>query len=98
MDLFVSLAVFIVAVGILRFISSPATGRGLDLFASGFLPYRARMDWPRGVQEEEPVPWTWSGGGRPDQPEFHELSGEGAPAASVVDRPLIDRGMARRRH
>ena len=97
MDLFVSLAIAALGVRIFMFLANPKTARGLDLFASGFLPYRAKLDWPRGVQEEEPVPWTWSAGGRPEVPEFHELDRGAAPAASAVDDALIDRGMARRR-
>lgn len=26
----------------------------------GFLPYRARLDWPQGVQEDDDVRWNWS--------------------------------------
>jgi hypothetical protein len=28
---------------------------------AAFLPYRPDDGWPRGVQEEEPRPWAWSG-------------------------------------
>ena len=65
MDLFVGLAIAALGVRIFMFLANPKTARGLDLFASGFLPYRAELGWPRGVQEEEPVPWSWSSGGRP---------------------------------
>ena len=34
--------------------------RRLDItFAQGFLPFRDRLDWPRGVQEEDTVSWRW---------------------------------------
>jgi hypothetical protein len=26
----------------------------------GFLPYRAKLDWPQGVQEDDDVRWNWS--------------------------------------
>jgi hypothetical protein len=29
-------------------------------FAEGFLPFRDRSGWPRGVQEEDGVHWNWS--------------------------------------
>jgi len=29
-------------------------------FAQGFLPFRDRSAWPRGVQEEDEVHWNWS--------------------------------------
>jgi hypothetical protein len=36
-----------------------ATPRGfLDLFGTGFLPYRADLGWPRGVQEEDLRTWS----------------------------------------
>ena len=31
----------------------------LDVFGSGFLPYRPDLGWPAGVQEEEPRAWTF---------------------------------------
>jgi hypothetical protein len=47
--------ILLLAAGIGRLLSSEGTTRGLDAFGSGFLPYRADMGWPRGVQEGEPV-------------------------------------------
>jgi hypothetical protein len=29
-------------------------------FGAGFLPYRARLEWPQGVQEDYDVRWNWS--------------------------------------
>jgi len=97
MELLAGLAAILAVIGLFRFLASPQTGRGLDLFASGFLPYRARLEWPRGVQEEDPVPWSWTGPRKPDGPEFQEIGGDDAPAASSVGRGSMVPGIARRR-
>jgi hypothetical protein len=96
MDIFVGLAAVLMVIGMLAFIVSPRTGRGLDFFGSGFVPYRG-PGWPQGVQEEDPVPWSWSTGRNAEVPEFHEINGDGAPTASAVDRGSMLEGMARRR-
>jgi hypothetical protein len=97
MDIVVGLAAVLMGIVIIAFIASPTTGRGLDLFAAGFLPYRSKLDWPRGVQEEEPVRWTWPVGSRSDVPEFHEIGADDAPPTAIVDRGFMGEGMARRR-
>lgn len=82
------------------------TGSRLDSFASGFLPYGS-AGWPRGVQEEEPVRWSWSRPGGPSptegsrsgtrtDPEVVELTGRDAPSASQVRRGPTVRRAARR--
>jgi hypothetical protein len=55
MDIVGILVILFLGAGIGRFLSSGGTARGLDALAAGFLPYRADMGWPRGVQEGEPV-------------------------------------------
>jgi len=97
MELLAGLAALLLIVGTFRFLASPQMGRGMDLFASGFLPYRAKLEWPRGVQEEDPVPWSWTSPRKPDLPEFHEIGGDDAPPASSVGRGLMIPGFARRR-
>jgi hypothetical protein len=52
--------ILLLAAGIGRLLSSEGVGRGLDAFGAGFLPYRADLGWPRGVQEGEPVPFKLS--------------------------------------
>ena len=98
MDIVFGFAAVLMGLGIFRFVTSPTTSRGLDVFGSGFLPYRADKSWPRGVQEEEPVPWTWS---RPDRavniPELIDVVGGDGPAATAVQPGRMVRGMARRR-
>ena len=59
MDTVASLVVVLVGVAILGWIASPTTARGMDTFGAGFVPYRS-AGWPQGVQEEDPVPWSWS--------------------------------------
>lgn len=98
MDIFFGFAAVLMGLGIFRFVTSPTTSRGLDVFGSGFLPYRADKSWPRGVQEEDPVPWTRS---RPDVaaniPEFIDVGRGDGPAATAVQPGHTVRGMARRR-
>jgi hypothetical protein len=52
--------ILLLAAGLGRILSSEGTTRGLDAFGAGFLPYRADMGWPRGVQEGEPVAFKLS--------------------------------------
>ena len=94
MDIFASLVVVLVGVAILGWIASPTTARGMDTFGAGFVPYRS-AGWPHGVQEEEPVHWSWSAPRAPDAtdggsgtahvPELVEISGPDAPPASAVN-------------
>jgi hypothetical protein len=59
MDIVTILIVVGISAAFVAFMGGQSTGRGLDAFAAGFLPYR-EAGWPRGVQEGEPIPWKWS--------------------------------------
>jgi hypothetical protein len=96
MDNLLGLAAILLVIGMVLFVTSPKTGRSLDVFGSGFVGYRA-SGWPQGVQEEDPVPWSWSAAGNPETAEFHEVDREGAPATTAVERGSMYDGMARRR-
>jgi hypothetical protein len=109
MDFLTVLVVMLAAVAMVSLVVSPGTPRVLDVFAAGFLPYRDRSaGWPRGVQEEEPVPWSWTQGERLDPPpdngsndglaaaEVFDISGESV-TATRVGRSSTIRGLARRR-
>ena len=60
MDVLGISVILLLAAGLGRLLSSEGTARGLDAFGAGFLPYRADMGWPRGVQEAELVPFKVS--------------------------------------
>ena len=96
MDIILGFAALLLVIGMVVFVMSPQTGRTLDVFGSGFVGYRA-SGWPQGVQEEDPVPWSWSTGGKPEIPEFHEVGRDGIPPATTVERASMHDGMARRR-
>ena len=67
MDLLTGLFLFVIGAALVKLVVSPGTERAIETFAAGFVAYRdPSAGWPRGVQEEEPVAWTWSGRGRPD--------------------------------
>ena len=94
MEIFAGLILISLVAAFVALIVSPRTARSLDTFAAGFLPYRS-AGWPQGVQEEEPVRWSWSAlrgrgaldgdtGTGPDDPEVMEIAGPGVPAASAV--------------
>jgi hypothetical protein len=68
--------ILLLAAGIGRLLSSEGTERGLDALGAGFLPYRADMGWPRGVQEGEPVAFKLSA-----------MSERGAPSANLEPPP-----------
>jgi hypothetical protein len=108
MEFLIGLAVFLLGLGMFTLIASPQTGRAMDIFAAGFLPYRGGLEWPQGVQEEDPVPWSWSApgapnanrlgsGAGPEGPEVIEIGRDRAPAARAVLRRSMGPGMARRR-
>ena len=59
MDLVNLLIVVVITVVVVVFMAGPSTGRVLDGFGAGFLPYR-EAGWPRGVQEAEPIPWDFT--------------------------------------
>jgi hypothetical protein len=80
MDVLGTTVILLLAAAIGRFLSSEGTARGLDAFGSGFLPYRADMGWPRGVQEGEPVAFKVSA-----------MSERGAPP--VDQEPAPDAGI-----
>jgi hypothetical protein len=94
MDIFAVVVFLLLGSALIVFVVSPTTARGLDTFGAGFVPYRS-PGWPRGVQEEEPVHWSWSAPRTPDvidgggsgtglEPELVEISGADAPVASSV--------------
>jgi len=95
MDNVIGFAALLLVIGTVVFVASPKTGRILDVFGSGFVGYRA-AGWPQGVQEEDPVSWSWSTGGTREIAEFHEVGPDGALAATSVDRGPMRDGMARR--
>ena len=59
MDFVTILIVLGISLVFVVFMAGETTGRGLDAFSAGFLPYR-ESGWPRGVQEGEPIPWKMS--------------------------------------
>jgi len=95
MDIFAVVVFVLLGTAMIAFVVSPTTARGLDTFGAGFVPYQG-PGWPHGVQEEDPVHWSWSAPRGPDatdgggsvalEPELVEISGPDAPAASVVHR------------
>jgi hypothetical protein len=95
MDIVAVVVFILLGTAMIAFVVSPTTARGLDTFGAGFVPYRS-AGWPHGVQEEEPVHWSWSpppgadatdgGIGTGLEPEFVEISGPNAPPALAVHR------------
>ena len=107
MDFFSVLVVIGTVAALLQWVTSRRTVAVLDLFASGFLPYRSDDGWPQGVQEADPVPWSWKPPADPtaDQPddgtsdvEIVEITRGAVPLASPVRREPLSRGSASRPH
>ena len=103
MDVIAGFVFVAVAAAVVALVVSPGTARGLDYFAAGFLPYRS-AGWPQGVQEEDPVPWSWSrsgGSGRADtlsaQADVVDIDADVAPPPTTVHRGALVPGLARRR-
>ena len=106
---FLSVLVVVGAVAaLLQWVTSRRTVAALDLFASGFLPYRSDDGWPQGVQEADPVPWSWTPPAaapteeRPVEAvgdvEIVEITRGAVPVASPVHREPLHPGSASRPH
>ena len=105
MDVVAAVVFIILGAALVAYVASPTTARGLDTFGAGFVPYRS-AGWPQGVQEEEPVHWSWSerrGPGAPDgdpdtspPSQIVEIAGPDAPVASAVHRGPIIHGRSGR--
>ncbi len=98
MDPFAGLVLVTLGAAFAALVVSPRTARSLDTFAAGFLPYRS-AGWPQGVQEEDPVPWSWSttrgrhastdvAGQTLDRAETVEISGDTSLAEVVELQPV----------
>ncbi len=64
MDIPATLVLIIVGGALVAWMTNPRTGPALDAWASGFIGYRS-YGWPRGVQEEEPVHFSFREPGDP---------------------------------
>jgi hypothetical protein len=61
MDLPSTLVMILVGAAVLGWLAVARNGRALDAFGLGFIGYRS-YGWPRGVQEEEPVHFSFDAG------------------------------------
>ena len=59
MDIPSTLILIIVGAAIVGWVTSPRTGQALEAFGLGFIGYRG-AGWPKGVQEEEPVHFSFT--------------------------------------
>lgn len=80
MDLLTALVLAVAGWLLYAWLTRSSTQTLLDTFGAGFLPYRADMGWPRGVQEGEPISFKVSA-----------LSERGAPAE--IPEPASDAGV-----
>jgi hypothetical protein len=67
MDVASTIVLIVVAAAILAWVTSPRTGHALEGFGLGFIGYRG-PGWPHGVQEEEPIHYTFHPPRDPDAP------------------------------
>jgi hypothetical protein len=79
MDFMTILIVAGIFVVLVVFTADVTTGKALDTFGAGFVPYRG-PGWPRGVQEGEPVAWDWSAMADRDVPAIDREPVPGTPA------------------
>jgi len=109
MDFLTVLVVVGTVAALRQWLTSRRTAAVLDQFAAGFLPYRSDDGWPQGVQEADPVPWSWTPPPDPgpaneflDDPdgdvEIVELTRGTLLTASPVRREPLRPGSASRPH
>ena len=70
MDIPATLVMIIVGAALVAWMTNTGTGHALDAWGSGFIGYR-RPGWPHGVQEDEPVHFSFS---EPSDPDARILS------------------------
>jgi hypothetical protein len=58
MDLPTTLVLLLVAAALVGWVVGACDGKALEAFGSGFIGYRS-YGWPRGVQEEEPIHFSF---------------------------------------
>ena len=109
MDLLTALVLVATVAALLQWVSSRRTVTVLDLFAAGFLPFRSDDRWPQGVQEADPVPWSWTPAADeaptdnppvagPGDIEIVEITRGAVPGTSPVHREPLRPGSASRPH
>lgn len=84
MDIPATLVMIIVGAALVAWMTNPRTGQALDAWASGFIGYRS-AGWPRGVQEEEPVHFSFGEPRDPDDDEAGPLDRGGEPEVIELD-------------
>jgi hypothetical protein len=97
MDIPATLVMIIVGAALVAWMTNPGTGRALDAWASGFIGYRG-AGWPHGVQEDEPVHFTFSEPRDPDAPDPGRvvLEPEIVELADSIDDPRGERSWSGR--
>ena len=63
MDLPTTIVILLVGAAVIGWLAGARDGRGLEVFGLGFIGYRS-YGWPRGVQEEDAVHFSFVDGGR----------------------------------
>ncbi len=86
MDIPATLVMIIVGAALVAWMTNPRTGQALDAWASGFIGYRS-AGWPHGVQEDEPVHFTFSEPRDPDAPDPGRLMQKPRSSSSTT-RPM----------
>jgi len=87
MDVPATLVLIIVGAALVAWMTNPRTGQALDAWASGFIGYRS-AGWPRGVQEDEPVHFNFSGARDPDAPDLGRV--DRGPEIIELHDPIDD--------
>jgi hypothetical protein len=82
MDIPATLVLIIVGAALVAWMTNPRTGQALDAWASGFIGYRS-YGWPHGVQEEEPVHFSFREPRGPDD-------AEASPPGADVEPEIIE--------
>ena len=90
MDIPATLVLIIVASALAAWMTNPRTGQALDAWASGFIGYRT-YGWPRGVQEEEPVHFSFSEPGDRDGDDGPTTEAEVIELEGPVDAIRLER-------
>jgi hypothetical protein len=85
MDLPATLVMIIVGAALVAWMTNPRTGQALDAWASGFIGYRS-AGWPHGVQEEDPVHFTFRAPIDPDAPDPRRV--DAGPEIVELDDPI----------
>jgi hypothetical protein len=84
MDLPTTIVILLVGAALIGWLAGARDGRGLEVFGLGFIGYRS-YGWPRGVQEEDTVHFSFVDGTRRAVDVETDAGSDMGPGAELIE-------------